>query len=216
VKHRETSASAWEKRNLEGFVSRLLWRDRFAQKLRNLPRCETESYLELFDQVPWSQNQEHYQAWIQGKTGYPLVDAAMRCLNQTGWLPFRLRALCATFLCIDLFLPWQWGAQHYMRVLMDADVAIDHWQWQNHAGVSNREKTWFRVYNPIDGIQKIDPDGIFIRQWLPEFADAPPWALTAPWQFGIDYPTPVVDHAQARKQALAILEPLKKTAKKVS
>lgn len=201
---------SWEKRNLDGFLSRLFWRDHFAQKLRNLPRCETDSYLEAFDQVPWSTNQEHYQAWCSGKTGYPLVDAAMRCLNQTGWLPFRLRALCATFHCIDLFLPWQWGARHYMKQLIDGDVAIDHWQWQSHAGVSNRRRTWFRVYNPIDSVAKVDPQGAFIRRWMPELADVPTESLAAPWKFNIDYCAPLVEHATARRRALTILEPVKR------
>jgi deoxyribodipyrimidine photo-lyase len=203
------TATAWEQRNLDGFISRLFWRDHFAQKLRNLPRCETESYLEAFDAVPWSQNDQHYQAWCEGKTGYPLVDAAMRCLNATGWLPFRLRALCATFLCIDLFLPWQWGAKHYMQQLIDGDVAIDHWQWQSHAGVSNRGRSWFRVYNPVKSIEKIDPEGMFIRQWVPELANTSVEALSLSGSASLDYYRPIVDHQKARRQALEVLEPIK-------
>jgi deoxyribodipyrimidine photo-lyase len=209
VQQRRQSATAWEQRNLDGFISRLFWRDHFGQKLRNLPRCETESYLEAFDSVPWSQNEQHYQAWCEGKTGYPLVDAAMRCLNATGWLPFRLRALCATFLCIDLFLPWQWGAKHYMQQLIDGDVAIDHWQWQSHAGVSNKGRSWFRVYNPIKSIEKIDPQGIFIRQWVPELAGVSVQDLSRPPLQGLNYHSPLVDHQQARRQALAVLEPIR-------
>ncbi|MCG9893033.1 MAG: DNA photolyase family protein [Thermosynechococcaceae cyanobacterium MS004] len=203
------TATAWEQRNLDGFISRLFWRDHFAQKLRNLPRCETESYLEAFDSVPWSQNDQHYRAWCEGKTGYPLVDAAMRCLNATGWLPFRLRALCATFLCIDLFLPWQWGAKHYMQQLIDGDVAIDHWQWQSHAGVSNRGRTWFRVYNPVKSIEKIDPKGAFIRQWVPELANVPEEALRLSGSASLEYCCPIVEHQEARRRALAVLEPIK-------
>jgi deoxyribodipyrimidine photo-lyase len=211
VRQRRRSVSTkGEKRNLDGFISRLFWRDHFAQKLRNLPRCETESYLEAFDKVPWSQNEAHYAAWCAGQTGYPLVDASIRCLNATGWIPFRLRALCATFLCIDLFLPWQWGARHYMQQLIDADVAIDHWQWQSHAGVSNRGRTWFRVYNPIDGIQKIDPQGQFIQQWVPELATVPVAELQQPSLESYGYYKPLVDHNHARKQALRILEPIKR------
>jgi deoxyribodipyrimidine photo-lyase len=203
-------ATQWGKRNLDGFISRLFWRDHLGQKLRNLPQCETESYLTVFDQVPWSQNVEHYQAWCEGKTGYPLVDAAMRCLQKTGWIPFRLRALCATFLCIDLFLPWQWGAKHYMTQLMDADVAIDHWQWQSHAGVSNRGRSWFRVYNPIKSIAKVDPQGTFIHQWLPELAGVPVEGFSTPHLYGVNDYRPIVDHSEARRQALAILEPIKR------
>ena len=206
----------WHQRNLDGFISRVFWRDHFAQKLRNLPRCETESYLEAFDQVNWSQNQDHYRAWYEGRTGYPIVDAAMRCLNQTGWIPFRLRALCATFLCIDLFLPWQWGARHYMQTLMDADVAIDHWQWQSHAGVSNRGRKWFRVYNPIKSIDKIDPEGAFIQQWVPELAEASIEQLSKLDLSAFSYPSPLVDHTTARKQALEILEPIKLSYQSVS
>jgi deoxyribodipyrimidine photo-lyase len=209
VLQKRQSANSWEQRNLDGFISRLFWRDHFGQKLRNLPRCETESYLEAFDSVPWSQNEQHYQAWCEGKTGYPLVDAAMRCLKATGWLPFRLRALCATFLCIDLFLPWQWGAKHYMQQLIDGDVAIDHWQWQSHAGVSNKGRSWFRVYNPIKSIDKIDPEGIFIRQWVPELASASTEALSLPGLETLGYHRPIVDHKGARWEALEILEPIK-------
>jgi deoxyribodipyrimidine photo-lyase len=209
VEQQSRTASTWQTRNLDGFMSRLFWRDHFSQKLRNLPRCETDSYLEAFDRVPWSRNIDHYQAWCEGKTGYPLVDAAMRCLNKTGWIPFRLRALCATFLCIDLFLPWQWGAKHYMQKLLDGDVAIDHWQWQSHAGVSNRGRSWFRVYNPTKGIEKIDPQGIFIRQWIPELTDVPLETLTNPDYKTFDYPAPIVEHEQARINALSILEPIK-------
>ena len=206
-RHRPT-VSKWHKKNLDGFIGRLFWRDHFAQKLRNLPRCETESYLEAFDSVPWSQNEDHYQAWCEGKTGYPLVDAAMRCLNTTGWIPFRLRALCATFLCIDLFLPWQWGANHYMSKLMDADVAIDHWQWQSHAGVSNRKRKWFRVYNPVKSIDKIDPDGSFIRRWVPELEGVAIADLKTPECSG-QYILPLVEHDEARLRSLAVLEPVK-------
>jgi deoxyribodipyrimidine photo-lyase len=209
VQQQRQSATAWEQRNLDGFISRLFWRDHFGQKLRNLPRCETESYLEAFDSVPWSRNEQHYQAWCEGKTGYPLVDAAMRCLNATGWLPFRLRALCATFFCIDLFLPWQWGARHYMQQLIDGDVAIDHWQWQSHAGVSNKGRSWFRVYNPIKSIEKIDPKGIFIYQWVPELAGVSVQDLSRPALQGLNYPCPLVEHQQARRQALEVLEPIK-------
>ena len=211
TKLKKQTATSWEKRNLNGFISRMFWRDHFAQKLKNLPRCETESYLAVFDQVSWSNNEEHYQAWCEGKTGYPIVDAAMRCLNQTGWISFRLRALCATFLCIDLFLPWQWGAKHYMQMLIDADVAIDHWQWQSHAGVSNRGRKWFRVYNPIESIKKIDPKGAFIKQWVPELNEATYEELEVLDLSKFNYPSQIIDHKTARKAALEILEPIKKT-----
>ncbi len=210
LRTRKREVDSWQKRNLEGFEGRLFWRDHFAQKLRNLPRCENESYLQVFDAVPWSTRDDHYEAWCTGHTGYPLVDASMRCLNRTGWLPFRLRALCATFHCIDLLLPWQRGALHFMQKLIDADVAIDHWQWQSHAGVSNRGRAWFRVYNPIDGVAKIDPDGSFIRRWVPELAGVNTEHLAAPWKHGIAYWPPLVDHAEARRRALALLEPLKR------
>lgn len=215
------TASKAHRRSLDAFVGRLFWRDHFYQKLRNLPHCEHESYLAAFDAVPWNRNEEDYSAWCEGYTGYPLVDAAMRCLKATGWLPFRLRALCATFLCIDLFMPWQWGALHYMQCLIDADVAIDHWQWQSHAGASNRSRHWFRVYNPVTGISKIDPEGEFIRRWLPELAAVPLAYLAAPWRLswslqqrlgcwlGTTYPWPRVEHTQARQRALRILQPLK-------
>jgi deoxyribodipyrimidine photo-lyase len=209
LQSRKREVGSWEKRNLDGFQSRLFWRDHFAQKLRNLPRCETESYLQVFDTVAWSKRDDHYEAWCNGQTGYPLVDASMRCLNRTGWLPFRLRALCATFHCIDLFLPWQMGARHFMSKLIDADVAIDHWQWQSHAGVSNTGRTWFRVYNPIDGMAKIDPDGTFIRRWVSELAEVRTEHLAAPWKHGIDYFSPLVDHDEARREALSVLEPIK-------
>jgi deoxyribodipyrimidine photo-lyase len=189
VQQRHRVASSWEQRNLDGFVSRLFWRDHFSQKLRNLPHCETASYLEAFERVPWSQNTEHYQAWCEGQTGYPLVDAAMRCLNQTGWL---------------------WGARHFMQKLFDGDVAIDHWQWQSHAGVSNRGRAWFRVYHPTAGIDKIDPKGSFIRQWVPELADLPFKELARPNYHALGYYPPVIDHTQARLDALAILEPIKR------
>ncbi|WP_287130418.1 deoxyribodipyrimidine photo-lyase [Candidatus Cyanaurora vandensis] len=210
VQARSQQVDSWQRRNLAGFQSRLFWRDHFAQKLRNLPRCEHESYLQDFDAVPWSNRADHYAAWCTGQTGYPLVDAAMRCLNHTGWLPFRLRALCATFHCIDLLLPWQGGARHFMQKLIDADVAVDHWQWQSHAGVSNRGRNWFRVYNPVDGVAKIDPAGTFIRRWVPELTGVSREQLAAPWRHGIAYLPPLVDHAEARARALALLEPIKR------
>ncbi|NJK72066.1 MAG: deoxyribodipyrimidine photo-lyase [Synechococcaceae cyanobacterium SM2_3_60] len=212
-----------QRRSLDAFVGRLFWRDHFYQKLRNLPHCETQSYLSAFDAVPWNRDWDDYIAWCDGQTGYPLVDAAMRCLKATGWLPFRLRALCATFLCIDLFMPWQWGALHYMQCLIDADVAIDHWQWQSHAGASNRARHWFRVYNPVSGCSKIDPEGDFIRRWLPELAAIPSEYLATPWRMswslqqrlgcwlGKTYPWPRIEHTQARRRALQILQPLKQT-----
>lgn len=216
VQSRIGQVDSYQKRNLEGFISRLFWRDHFGQKLRNLPRCESESYLQAFDEVNWSTRTDHYQAWCNGQTGYPLVDASMRCLNRTGWLPFRLRALCATFHCIDLLLPWQGGALHFMQKLMDADVAIDHWQWQSHAGVSNRGRQWFRVYNPIAGVEKIDPKGEFIRQWVPELEGVSAAHLGAPWRHEVEYLPPIVEHEEARRRALAVLEPIKRRCSQAS
>jgi deoxyribodipyrimidine photo-lyase len=157
-----------------------------------------------------------YAAWYEGQTGYPLVDAGMRQLNQTGWMHNRVRMVVASFLIKDLRIDWQSGERYFMQRLIDADLAANNgnWQWASSTGTDSMPG--YRIFNPMLQSRKFDPDGTYIRQYVPELAGVPIDRIHAPHvmtqeeqalagcRIGIDYPSPVVDHRQAREEYLAL------------
>lgn len=197
-------------RSVQQFIARLRWGSGFAQRFRYMPQLEVRSLYHVFDDDGWTFDDTLYQAWQQGKTGFPIVDAAARCLQATGgWkqLNFRSRAIYASFLSNLLGIDWRYGALHFMRHLIDGDCPIDHYQWAMQAGVTHCiDKTWTRIYNPEQAaVDRCDPDGLFIKRWIPELAHLPPEALGRP--LGIKgYPAPIIDYAQARKRRVQQLE----------
>lgn len=197
-------------RSCQQLISRLRWGNGFAQRFRYLPQLELRSLYRVFDEEGWEFDEELYRAWQQGETGFPIVDAAARCLQATGgWqeLNFRSRALYASFLGNLLGMDWRYGALHFMRHLIDGDCPIDHYQWAMQAGVTHCvDKTWTRIYNPEQvAVDRCDPEGSFIKRWVPELKYLPAACLGAPPPTK-GYPAPILNYKQARKQRVQLLD----------
>ncbi|MGF1537920.1 MAG: cryptochrome/photolyase family protein [Elainellaceae cyanobacterium] len=198
------------RRSQEQFISRLRWGSGFAQRFRYLPQLELRSLYRVFDEDGWDFDDGLYEAWQQGQTGFPIVDAAARCLMETGgWLAlnFRSRALYASFLTNLMGMDWRFGALHFMRHLIDGDCPIDHYQWAMQSGVTHcLDKTWTRIYNPEQcAVDRCDPDGAFIKRWVPEVAHLAPCQLGDPPRLK-DYPPPILDYREARQRRVSQLE----------
>jgi deoxyribodipyrimidine photo-lyase len=154
-------------------------------------------------------------AWVEGQTGYPVVDAAMRQLNATGWMHNRARMITASFLTKDLLIDWRQGERYFMQHLLDGDPAANNGGWQWTAGTGTDAAPYFRIFNPVLQGKKFDPQGAYVRRWVPELVDVPNRFIHAPWEMpaimqsqtgcviGKNYPAPIVDHAEARKRVLA-------------
>lgn len=197
-------------RSQSQFISRLRWGSGFAQRFRYLPQLEVRSLYSIFDEDGWDFDEGLYEAWQQGQTGFPIIDAAARCLMETGgWkqLNFRTRAIYASFLGNLLGMDWRFGALHFMRHLIDGDCPIDHYQWAMQSGVTHCvDKTWTRIYNPEQtAVDRCDPDGAFIKKWVPEVAHLPPEQLGRPPRLK-DYPPPILDYRKARQRRVEQLE----------
>ncbi|MEL6591158.1 MAG: FAD-binding domain-containing protein, partial [Bacteroidota bacterium] len=199
-------------RTLQSFRSRLLWHDHFIQKFEAEDRQEFENLNRGYDLIRQEWNEDYYQAWEQGQTGYPMVDAAIRCVKSTGYLNFRARAMLVSFLTHHLWLDWKRGALFLGRMFLDFEPGIHYPQFQMQSGATGVNT--LRIYNPVLQSQKHDNQGLFLEKWVPELNKLPlamrhaPWKLTAleekfyGFRKGIDYPEPIVDiqqtHAYAR------------------
>lgn len=197
------------------FVRQLAWRDWYAHLLADLPDLPRAAVRPEFDRVRWAEDPDGLLAWQQGRTGYPLVDAAMRELAATGWMHNRLRMVAASFLVKDLLIDWRHGERWFRRLLVDGDVAQNSGNWQWVAGTGPDAAPYFRVFNPVTQSRRFDPQGTYLRRWLPELAGLGPEAIHAPWEaapldlaaagvvLGDTYPAPLVDHAAARDRTIA-------------
>lgn len=201
------------------WLNELIWRDFYRHLLVFFPRlCQHRPFIGWTRHVAWRQDQNLFLAWQQGKTGYPIVDAAMRQLNQTGWMHNRLRMICASFLVKDLLIDWREGERYFMRQLIDGDLAANNGGWQWAASTGTDAAPYFRIFNPTTQGRRFDDAGQFIRRWLPELAAVPAKYLHEPhlWpqagDVGLDYPQPIVDHGQARQIALAAYQAAKTQA----
>ncbi|TAG04142.1 MAG: deoxyribodipyrimidine photo-lyase [Betaproteobacteria bacterium] len=202
-------------RGAEVWLSELIWRDFYSHILHHNPRVVTASFKPEYDNIAWSRNEAHFQAWCEGKTGYPIVDAAMRQLNQTGYMHNRLRMVAASFLTKDLLIDWRWGERYFAETLNDFDLSANNggWQWAASSGCD--AQPYFRIFNPNSQSEKFDAEGTFIRKYVPEVAGLSNKDIHAPWLTspieqrsrnftpGRDYPLPIVDHATARLATLA-------------
>lgn len=211
------SASSEEAReSLRVYRSELAWRDFYHHILHHFPRVESESFQRRFDALAWENEPSLIEAWETGRTGYPFVDAAMRQLSATGWMHNRARMVVASFLTKDLLVDWRIGERHFRRHLIDWDLAANNGGWQWAASTGTDAQPWFRIFNPITQGQRFDPDGNYVRKWVPELADIPARWIHEPgaapeieqsrWatRMGIHYPRPVVDHGRQRERALAM------------
>jgi deoxyribodipyrimidine photo-lyase len=199
----------------EVYLRQLVWREFAYHVLNAYPESPSQPIHAEFRNFPWRRNQRRLRAWQRGQTGYPFVDAAMRQLWSTGWMHNRARMVVASFLVKHLLIPWQDGADWFMDTLVDADLANNTMGWQWVAGCGMDAAPYFRVFNPILQGKKFDHDGEYVRRWVPELRGLPKELIHEPWnapplvlaaagvRLGENYPRPLVDHAEARKGALA-------------
>ncbi len=190
------------------WLSELIWRDFYFQILWHHPHVVSSSFRPQYDQVQWENNPLLFQAWCEARTGYPIVDAAMRQLNQTGYMHNRLRMIVASFLTKDLLVDWRWGERYFADHLIDFDLAANNGGWQWAASTGCDAQPYFRIFNPVSQSERFDPKGKFIRRYLPELTGVPDKLLHAPWQASASerglYGLPVVDHAEQRLKALEL------------
>ncbi|MGZ6804061.1 MAG: cryptochrome/photolyase family protein [Nocardioidaceae bacterium] len=192
----------------------LAWREFYADVLFARPETAREYLRPEFARMPYDDPGPVLDAWREGRTGYPVVDAGMRQLRATGWMHNRVRMIVASFLVKDLHLEWQHGARHFMRWLVDGDLASNQHGWQWTAGCGTDAAPYFRVFNPVAQGTRFDPAGAYVRRWVPELADVPTRHVHAPWESpdGVPagYPDPIVDHKEERAEALARYERIKR------
>ena len=198
------------------WISELIWREFYFQILYHFPHVAEHAFKTDLDRLPFPNRAELFRAWCEARTGYPLVDAAMRQIAQTGYMHNRLRMVVASFLVKDLLVDWRWGERYFAQHLTDFDLAANNGGWQWAASTGCDAQPWFRVFNPVTQSEKFDPGGRFIRMYLPELERVPDRFIHAPWsmppleqqacgvRIGTDYPAPIVDHARSRQAALSL------------
>ncbi len=201
----------------ETWLSELIWRDFYFQILHHHPQIAAgKAFKPEFEFLPFPNNPEHFKAWCAGKTGYPLVDAAMRQLNNTGFMHNRLRMITASFLVKDLLIDWRWGERYFAEKLIDFDFSANNGGWQWAASTGCDAQPWFRIFNPVTQSERFDADGRFIRKYITELTKCNNKEIHAPWLMaaerqcslniiiGHDYPLPIVDHGAQRELALSL------------
>jgi deoxyribodipyrimidine photo-lyase len=204
----------------ETWLGELVWRDFYHQILAHFPHVASGTFLDAARAIPWRRSEKDFAAWREGRTGYPIVDAAMAQLNETGWMHNRLRMIVASFLTKHLLIDWRKGERYFEQHLADGDLAANNGGWQWSASTGTDAAPYFRIFNPILQGKTVDPEGVFVRQFLPALARVPEQYVHEPWMLppvlaadigfalGRDYPEPIVDHAEARERALAAFAPV--------
>jgi deoxyribodipyrimidine photo-lyase len=179
----------WAIRKNETFLSELIWREFFMQILYHFPKVQNKNFKSAYDGIQWRNDEDDFKRWCEGRTGYPMVDAGMRQLNETGYMHNRVRMVVASFLCKHLLIEWQWGEAYFAEKLLDYEMSSNVGNWQWAAGTGCDAAPYFRVFNPDIQQKKFDEKGIYIRKWIKEF--------------DLGYGEPMVDHAMARDRAIA-------------
>ncbi len=196
------------------WLSELIWRDFYISILAHYPHVRSGSFRPRYDRIHWVNNEDQFKAWCEGRTGYPVVDAGMRQLVETGWMHNRARMITASFLVKDLLIDWRWGEEFFMQHLVDGDPASNNGGWQWTAGTGTDAAPYFRIFNPVSQGERYDPRGNYVRRWVPELASLPGKYIHKPWEMseedqarhgvriGPDYPAPLIDHKEARQRTL--------------
>ena len=174
------------------FLNELIWRDFYQMILWHFPKVgKGHAFREAYEKIPWRNNEKEFAAWCEGRTGYPFVDAGMRQLNETGFMHNRVRMVTASFLAKHLLIDWRWGEAYFAEKLLDFDLASNNGGWQWAAGTGCDAAPYFRIFNPSLQQKKFDPDGSYIKKWLPDFQE-------------LSYPAPIVEHGFARERAIRV------------
>jgi len=212
---RAEAKDAQAREGAASWLNELIWREFYLAILYHFPHVTTQSFRAEYDRIAWANDETQFAAWCAGRTGYPLVDAAMRQLTHSGWMHNRARMIVASFLVKDLLIDWRWGERFFRKHLLDGDVAANTGGWQWTAGTGTDAAPYFRVFHPVTQSKRYDPKGLYIRHWVPELAAVPERFIHTPWEMprdvqeqvdcmiGRDYPAPIVDHKWARSRALA-------------
>jgi len=205
--------------SIERLLTELGWREFSYHLLYHVPSLPNTNFKPAFDTFPWKNNPVFLKHWQEGKTGYPLIDAGMRELWQTGYMHNRVRMIVASFLTKDLLIDWRFGASWFLDTLVDADLASNSANWQWVAGCGSDSAPYFRIFNPVLQGEKFDPSGDYVKKWVPELTCVPSQWIHKPWTatqdklglcLGIDYPEPIIDHKEAREMALVHYKMLEK------
>ena len=210
----ETAKDENSRKGPETWLNELIWREFYKYILYHYPHALKESFRQKYRGIPWVNDQVDFTDWKKGKTGYPIVDAAMRQLAKTGWMHNRARMLTASFLVKNLMVDWRLGETWFMQNLLDGAPAANNGGWQWTAGTGTDAAPYFRIFNPVTQSKKFDPSGDYIRRWLPELRDVPDKYIHTPWEMdkqtqeasdcliGIHYPEPIIDLKFSRQRAL--------------
>ncbi len=211
----QNAANSSQRKAAETWISELIWRDFYISVLHYFPHVRETSFRPEYDAIAWRNDEDEFDAWRQGRTGYPFVDAAMRQLRISGWMHNRARMVVASFLVKDLLIDWRWGERWFMQQLVDGDPAANNGGWQWAAGTGTDAAPYFRIFNPVTQSEKFDADGNYIRRWVSELRHVPTQFIHTPWKMsaadqeqaqcriGKEYPAPIVDHREVRQRALA-------------
>ncbi len=171
------------------WLNELIWREFYMMIIYHFPNVITKSFKPEYDHIKWRNNEKEFELWCKGKTGYPIVDAGMRELNETGFMHNRVRMITASFLTKHLLIDWRWGEAYFAKKLLDYELSSNNGNWQWAAGTGCDAAPYFRVFNPYIQTEKFDPDNIYIKKWVPEYSST-------------DYPKPIVEHSFARERAI--------------
>ena len=191
-------------RGIEKWLDELIWREFYSAVVEEHPRVLRTNHRKEFDSMAWNDDAVGFEAWCGGQTGCPIVDAGMRQLRSTGWMHNRVRMIVASFLTKDLLIDWREGARFFFEQLVDGDPASNSGGWQWAASTGSDAQPYFRIFNPVAQGKRWDPDGDYVRRWVPELRTTPKRQLHEPWKSSRsgEYPTPIVEHAERRVQAL--------------
>ncbi len=176
------------------WLNELIWREFYMMILDHFPKTATQSFKPEYDRIKWVNNEDQFEAWCKGETGFPLVDAGMRELNATGYMHNRVRMVTASFLTKDLLIDWRWGERYFARKLLDYEMASNVGGWQWSAGCGTDAAPYFRIFNPDAQLKKFDPELKYVKKWVPEYADF------------TKYPRPIIDHGFARERCLRVFK----------